>query len=72
MREKYSLLQDVEAYTLKSATQRVIDYFLKNASVDGSGQFRFNTNKALIASLLNITPEHFSRILRDLQIAQNA
>ncbi len=65
-RRLYALLQDVEAYTLKSATQRVIDYFLKNASVDGSGQFRFNTNKALIASLLNITPEHFSRILRDL------
>ncbi len=62
----YALLQDIEAYTLKSATQRVIDYFLKHASAERGSQFRFDTNKALIASLLNITPEHFSRILREL------
>ncbi len=64
-RRVYSLLKDVESYTLKSATQRVVDYFLKHANGQGP-QYRFNTNKALVASLLNITPEHFSRILREL------
>ncbi len=62
----YSLLQDIEDYTLKSATQRVVDYFLKNAVHEAGNQYRFTTNKSLIASLLNITPEHFSRILREL------
>ncbi|AFK62998.1 cyclic nucleotide-binding domain-containing protein [Advenella kashmirensis WT001] len=65
-RRVYTLLKDIESYTLKSATQRVVDYFLEHAQLQDGGQFRFNTNKALVASLLNITPEHFSRIMREL------
>ncbi|AHG63701.1 Crp/Fnr family transcriptional regulator [Advenella mimigardefordensis] len=65
-RRVYALLKDIESYTLKSATQRVVDYFLEHAKLHEGGQFRFNTNKALVASLLNITPEHFSRIMREL------
>ncbi|HLU03495.1 MAG TPA: Crp/Fnr family transcriptional regulator [Advenella sp.] len=65
-RRVYALLKDIESYTLKSATQRVVDYFLEHAQIQDGGQFRFQTNKALVASLLNITPEHFSRIMRDL------
>ena len=66
-RRVYALLKDIESYTLKSATQRVVDYFLEHAQLQDGGQFHFDTNKALVASLLNITPEHFSRIMRDLR-----
>jgi CRP/FNR family transcriptional regulator, dissimilatory nitrate respiration regulator len=68
----HNLMRDVEAYSLQSGTQRVVGYLLN--LVDDSSpipqQVRLETGKRLIASRLNITPQHFSRILRDLSVRQ--
>lgn len=63
----HRLMTDVEDYSLRSGTQRVIGYLLRDddAAMDGY-QFRLHTTKNIIASRLNLTPEHFSRILHDL------
>ena len=63
----HNLMSDVEAYSLRSGTQRVIGYLLKDGGNRRDGcQFRLETSKTVIASRLNLTPEHFSRILHDL------
>lgn len=62
----YGLMADVEAYSMRSGAQRVIGYFLKSDGPKPAHQFRLSTSKAVIASRLNLTPEHFSRILREL------
>lgn len=62
----HSLMTDVEAYSLRSGTQRVIGYLLKDGHRADGHEFRLETSKSIIASRLNLTPEHFSRILRDL------
>ncbi|MGB6102884.1 MAG: Crp/Fnr family transcriptional regulator [Pusillimonas sp.] len=62
----HSLMSDVEAYSLRSGTQRVIGYLLKDGHCQDGRQFRLETSKTVIASRLNLTPEHFSRILHDL------
>jgi CRP-like cAMP-binding protein len=53
-RRLHGLIMDVESYSLQSGTQRVIGYLT------------LPTSKAIVASRLNLTPEHFSRILHDL------
>ncbi|MGB3290894.1 MAG: Crp/Fnr family transcriptional regulator [Burkholderiaceae bacterium] len=62
----HSLMGDVEAYSLRSGTQRVIGYLLKDEPCRNGHHFRLETSKTVIASRLNLTPEHFSRILHDL------
>src|SRR5690606_16435072 len=62
----HSLMGDVEAYSLRSGTQRVIGYLLKDGHGEDGRPFRLETSKTVIASRLNLTPEHFSRILHDL------
>lgn len=62
----HSLMADVEAYSLRSGMQRVIGYLLKDPGAGSGTPFRLEASKAVIASRLNITPEHFSRILREL------
>lgn len=62
----YALMADVEAYSMRSGAQRVIGYFLKGDAPEPAHQIRLSTSKAVIASRLNLTPEHFSRILREL------
>lgn len=62
----HALMSDVESYSLRSGAQRVIGYFLKDDEASQSREFRLSTSKAVIASRLNLTPEHFSRILREL------
>src|SRR5690606_11837434 len=61
-----ALMRDVEAYSLRSGTQRVIAYLLKDQPCETGHAFNLETRKTVIASRLNLTPEHFSRILRDL------
>ena len=72
-RRLHSLVTDLEAYTLHSGTQRVIGYLLRDVAEppkDGSPvQVALPASKGLIASRLNLTPEHFSRILHDLTVA---
>jgi len=68
-RRLHGLVTDLEAYTLHSGTQRVIGYLLRgdpDESGSGTVSVELPTSKTVIASRLNLTPEHFSRILHDL------
>ncbi len=60
------LMRDVEAYSLRSGTQRIIGYLLKGGPYQNGDRFRLEATKTVIASRLNLTPEHFSRIMHDL------
>jgi CRP-like cAMP-binding protein len=69
-RRLHGLIVDVESYSLQSGTQRVIGFLLRHdvdpASAAGPYTVTLPTSKAIVASRLNLTPEHFSRILHDL------
>jgi len=68
-RRLHGLIADVEAYSLQSGTQRVIGYLLQDAAgADTLESYRVTlpTSKAVVASRLNLTPEHFSRIMHEL------
>jgi CRP-like cAMP-binding protein len=64
----HALMSDVEAYSLRSGTQRVIEFMLNNAVTENGERIRLPTSKTVIASRLNLTPEHFSRILHELAV----
>ena len=68
-RRLHGLVRDVEAYTLRSSHERVIGYLLAEAPdgvATGATEVRLSPGKSVIASRLNMTPEHFSRILHEL------
>jgi CRP-like cAMP-binding protein len=69
-RRLHSLISDVESYSLQSGTQRVIGYLqrqdMQHDSEAESYVVTLPTSKAVVASRLNVTPEHFSRILHEL------
>jgi CRP/FNR family transcriptional regulator, dissimilatory nitrate respiration regulator len=65
-RRLHGLICDVEAYSLNSGTQRVIGYLLKESVHHDGDRLTLHASKAVVASRLNLTPEHFSRILHDL------
>jgi CRP-like cAMP-binding protein len=69
----HSLIGDVEAYSLRSCTQRVIGYLLQHDcdNPDSCKDLHVNlpASKTVIASRLNISPETFSRVLHDLSAA---
>jgi CRP-like cAMP-binding protein len=67
-RRIHGLVSDVEAYSLRSATQRVIGYLLKADPAGDGGHVILSVSKKLVASRLNLTPEHFSRILQELTL----
>lgn len=75
-RRLHQLISDVEAYSVRSATQRVIGYLLRpdhehEHDDDSAGAtVTLPASKTVIASRLNITPEHFSRVLHDLTASQ--
>ncbi|MCF8197218.1 MAG: Crp/Fnr family transcriptional regulator [Sulfuritalea sp.] len=66
----HSLVHDVETYSLRSSTQRVVGYLLQhcpqNGACEGSFDISLPTSKQVIASRLNLTPETLSRIFHDL------
>lgn len=66
----HQLMNDVEAYSLHSGTQRVIGYLMHELPESQHGEenvvLELAANKGVIASRLNLTQEHFSRILHDL------
>jgi len=73
----HSLISDVESYSLRSSTQRVIGYLIQHCPMGKEGQsnadtleITLSTSKQVIASRLNLTPETLSRILHDLVEAQ--
>lgn len=67
----HGMVKDVETYSLRSSTQRVIGYLLQQAGPadDGSSHIELPTSKQVIASRLNLTPETLSRIFHDLSEA---
>ncbi|GAB4173089.1 MAG: Crp/Fnr family transcriptional regulator [Rhodocyclaceae bacterium] len=67
----HQLIQDVESYSLRSGAQRLIGYLIRNCEEPETGagntlDLELPTSKQVIASLLNLTPETFSRVLHDL------
>jgi CRP-like cAMP-binding protein len=67
-RRLHNLITDLEAYSLQSGTQRFVGYLLRQEPhEDAAGScVTLPVSKAIVASRLNVTPEHFSRILHDL------
>jgi CRP-like cAMP-binding protein len=69
-RRLHGLISDIESYSLQSGTQRVIGYLLRQdetlADASASYTVTLPTSKAIVASRLNLTPEHFSRIVHEL------
>ena len=76
-RRLHGLIRDVESYSMRSGAERVIGFLMRIDSDDngeGTGEIVESTlvlpaSKVTIASRLNLTPEHFSRILHDLSVA---
>jgi CRP-like cAMP-binding protein len=68
-RRLHGLVRDVEGYTLRSSHERVIGYLLAEvpeSANGGAAEVHLTPGKSVIASRLNMTPEHFSRILHEL------
>jgi CRP-like cAMP-binding protein len=70
----HALVQDVESYSLRSSTQRVIGFLLQHCepgeNCEGEQTIALPTSKQVIASRLNLTPETLSRIFHDLADAK--
>ncbi len=68
----HHLINDLEAYSLRSGRDRIIGYLLREEEMNGEPtaqgpvSIRLPTQKGTIASRLNLTHEHFSRTLHDL------
>ncbi|TAM49482.1 MAG: Crp/Fnr family transcriptional regulator [Paraburkholderia sp.] len=68
----HALMRDVEAYSLRTGTHRVISYLLAQKGEPEPGceepgrRVLLEAGKKMVASRLNLTPEHFSRILHEL------
>lgn len=65
----HALVQDVESYSLRSSTQRVIGYLIEHCPADAAGAtaaIELPTSKQVIASRLNLTPETLSRVFNEL------
>lgn len=73
-RRLHGLVSDVESYSLRSGAQRIIGYLLREDfehKVAGQVvELTLPTTKSIIASRLNLTPEHFSRVLHELTVAR--
>lgn len=65
-RRLHSLMGDVESCAFHSGTQRVIGYLLGEGLHKAGDQIELAVGKGVVASRLSLTPEHFSRILREL------
>jgi CRP-like cAMP-binding protein len=69
-RKLHNLMSDLEAVTLKSGRERVIGYLMRQEGSAAEGDAPYSValpvSKAIVASRLNLTPEHFSRILHEL------
>ena len=70
----HGLVHDVESYSLRSSTQRVIGYLLQLCEQEDHGEGAMTTtlptSKQVIASRLNLTPETLSRIFHGLAEAR--
>lgn len=62
-------LSDLEGYTLRTGVERVAGYLAGMLPENAGGEpaeLLLPASKGIIASRLNLTQEHFSRVLRDL------
>ncbi len=59
-------IRNVERHASHNAMQRVVDYLVQTAVAQESNDFRLELKKNVVASLLNLTPETFSRMLHHL------
>lgn len=69
-RRLHGLVNDVQAYSLHSGVERVIGYLMRDLPDDGSesaASVLLPVSKASIASRLSMTPEYFSKVLRELE-----
>jgi CRP-like cAMP-binding protein len=64
-RRLHGLISDVESYCLRSGSQRIVGYLLKDDPPRG-GEVVFSASKKMVASRLNLSPEYFSRVLHDM------
>ncbi|WP_306391976.1 Crp/Fnr family transcriptional regulator [Telluria beijingensis] len=64
-RRLHGLIADVESYTLRSGSQRIVSYLLKDNPPQGA-QVTLAARKKMIASRLSLSPEYFSRVLHDM------
>ncbi len=65
-RRMHGLIDDAASYALRTGTQRVIGFLLRDDATGDGCLVTLPVSKAVVASRLNLTPEHFSRILSDL------
>ena len=65
-RRLHGLIKDVESYSLRSGSQRIVGYLLKDEPAGDGAQVTLEVSKKSLASRLNLTPEYFSRVLHDL------
>lgn len=71
-RRLHGLVNDIESGALQSGVQRVIGYLLSEHQIlETSSEETFTValpvSKATIASRLSLTPEYFSKVLRELE-----
>ena len=73
-RRLHSLVHDVETYALHTGLQRVIGYLLgehdRSGERSNADTVSLPVSKATVASRLSLTPEYFSRVLRELESAE--
>ena len=68
----HRIVGDLEGYAMKTGTQRVIGFLLRDVACGQTGprtEVTLPATKGVIASRLSITREHFSRILHELSVA---
>ncbi len=65
----HGMVRDVESYALRSGRQRVASYLVEHARPEPGTPTHtvlLTTSKQVVASRLSLTPETFSRVLREL------
>ena len=65
-RRLHGLISDVESYSLRSGSQRIVGYLLKEEPESDGARIMLGMSKKMLASRLNLTPEYFSRVLHEL------
>lgn len=65
-RQSYTLVRDIEEYSLRSARQRLASYLLRHAPEREGAYIELSVGKNVVASRLSLTPETFSRLLHEL------
>lgn len=71
-RQMLGLIHDVQSQALSSGLERVVDFLLSAPSSEAPARYGTVTvalpaSKATVASRLSLSPEYFSRVLRELE-----